>query len=187
MNLPVTPPQTDDWGALMARAQAGDGAAYRTLLQAISPWLRQLASARFRARADVEDVVQDVLLTLHAIRHTYDPSRPFRPWLVAVAKRRIADRLRTDIRRGARETFLQPEHETFAAPETNPMEEESEARRLRQAVLQLPEAQRQAVTMLKLEEKSLAETAAATGFSVAALKVSSHRALKKLRKLLEKT
>ncbi len=41
--------------------------------------------------------------------------------------------------------------------------------------------------MLKLEEKSLAETAAATGHSVAALKVSSHRALTKLRKLLERT
>jgi RNA polymerase sigma-70 factor (ECF subfamily) len=170
----------------MARAQGGDSAAYRELLQAISPGLRQLASARFRVRSDVEDVVQDILLTLHAIRHTYDPSRPFRPWLIAVAKRRIADRLRVNIRRGARETYLQPEHETFAAPETNLMEEESEARRLRQAMQQLPAAQQQAVTMLKLEEKSLAETAAASGLSVAALKVSSHRALKRLRKLLEK-
>jgi RNA polymerase sigma-70 factor (ECF subfamily) len=58
---------------------------------------------------------------------------------------------------------------------------------LREAVARLPEAQRQAVTMLKLEEKSLAETAATTGLSVAALKVSSHRALKNLRRLLEKT
>jgi RNA polymerase sigma-70 factor (ECF subfamily) len=97
------------------------------------------------------------------------------------------DRLRTNIRRGARETNLQPEHETFAAPETNSIEVESEARILRDAVSQLPEAQRQAVTMLKLEEKSLAEASAATGLSIAALKVSSHRALKNLRKLLEKT
>ncbi len=55
-------------------------------------WRRQ----RFRGRADVEDVVQDILLTLHAIRHTYDPSRPFKPWLVAVARRRIVDRLRVE-------------------------------------------------------------------------------------------
>ncbi len=187
MNVAVSSPGLDDWGVLMARAQTGDRAAYRELLQAILPWLRQIAAAQFRGRHDIEDSVQDILLTLHAIRHTYDPARPFKPWLIAVARRRVADRLRTKIRHGAHETFLNTEHETFAAPETNLIEQESEAKRLRAAVAQLPEAQRQAVTMLKLEEKSLAETAAATGLSVAALKVSSHRALKNLRKLLEKT
>jgi len=187
MNFSASPPETDDWGLLMTRAQAGDRTAYRALLHEISPWLRHLAGTRFRTRADVEDALQDILLTLHAIRHTYDPSRPFKPWLMAVAKRRIFDRLRSNIRRGARETNLQPEHETFAGSETNSIEAESEAKKLRHAVSQLPEAQRQAVTMLKLEEKSLAETSAATGLSVAALKVSSHRALKNLRKLLEKT
>ena len=185
MNFTAFPPGKDEWGALMARSQAGDRAAYRELLQALLPWLRHLAAARFRARPDIEDSVQDILLTLHAIRHTYDPSRPFKPWLVAIARRRIADRLRVKIRHGAREIFLQAEHETFAAPETNLIEQESEAKRLREALACLPEAQRQAVTMLKLEEKSLAETSAATGLSVAALKVSSHRALKNLRKLLE--
>ena len=94
--------------------------------------------------------------------------------------------MRSQFRRHSRETFLTDEHETFAAPETNHIEQESEAKRLRDAVAQLPEGQRQAVVMLKLEEKSLAETAAATGLSVAALKVSSHRALKNLLKLLEK-
>jgi RNA polymerase sigma factor (sigma-70 family) len=187
MNFAGFPAGQDDWGALMARSQAGDRAAYRELLQALLPWLRQLAAARFRARQDIEDSVQDVLLTLHAIRHTYDPSRPFKPWLIAVARRRIVDRLRTKMRHSAREIYLNTEHETFPAPETNLIEQESEARRLREAVARLPEAQRQAVTMLKLEEKSLAETAATTGLSVAALKVSSHRALKNLRRLLEKT
>jgi len=176
----------NEWAALMARAQRGDRAAYTALLHDIVPYLRQVAAAHHRAHSDIEDAVQDILLTLHAIRHTYDPARPFKPWLVAIAKRRIADRLRSQFRRHSRETFLTDEHETFAAPETNLIEQESEAKRLRDAVAQLPEGQRQAVVMLKLEEKSLAETAAATGLSVAALKVSSHRALKNLRKLLEK-
>ena len=186
MNIARPPVETHDWDVLMARAQSGDQAAYRELLNAILPWLRNIASARFRARDDIEDSVQDILLTLHAIRHTYDPARPFKPWLMAVAKRRIADRLRVKMRRTARETFLSPEHETFAGEETNLMEEESEAKRLREAVTQLPEGQRKAVTMLKLEEKSLAETSALTGISVTALKVSTHRALNTLRKLLEK-
>lgn len=186
MNYAATPLEVHDWDVLMARAQQGDRTAYRELLNAVLPWLRHIASARFRARDDVEDTVQDILLTLHAIRHTYDPARPVRPWLMAVAKRRIADRLRVKMRLGARETFLSAEHETFAGAETNLIEQESEAKRLREAVAHLPEAQRKAVTMLKLEEKSLAETSALTGISVTALKVSSHRALNNLRKLLEK-
>ena len=186
MNYGGPPREVQDWDVLMARAQNGDRVAYRDLLNAVLPWLRNIASARLRARDDAEDAVQDILMTLHAIRHTYDPSRPFKPWLMAVAKRRIADRLRVKMRRTARETFLSPEHDTFVGEDTNLLEQDAEARRLREAVTQLPEAQRKAVTMLKLEEKSLAETSTLTGISVTALKVSTHRALSNLRKLLEK-
>src|ERR1700704_2415063 len=175
----------DEWAALMARAQEGDVAAYRHLLAAIEPYLRALAARYHRAPQDVEDSVQDILLTVHTIRHTYDPTRPFKPWLVAIGRRRIIDRLRGQTRIRARETFLTPEHETFAAPEANLYEAEPDARALREAVAQLPDAQRLAVTMLKMEEKSLKAVSAATGMSIVALKVSTHRAVKNLRKLLD--
>src|SRR5258706_13757018 len=109
----------DEWAQLMASAQEGDAAAYRRLLAAIAPYLRALAARYHRAPQDVEDSVQDILLTVHTIRHTYDPTRPFKPWLVAIGRRRIIDRLRGQTRIRARETFLTPEHETFAAPEPN--------------------------------------------------------------------
>lgn len=175
----------DEWAILMARAQEGDAAAYRHLLAAVAPYLRALAARYHRAPQDVEDSVQDILLTVHTIRHTYDPARPFKPWLVAIGRRRIIDRLRGQTRIRARETFLKSEHETFAAPEANLYEAEPDARALREAVAQLPEAQRRAVTMLKIEEKSLKEVSAATGMSIVALKVSTHRAVKNLRKLLD--
>jgi RNA polymerase sigma-70 factor (ECF subfamily) len=180
------PAQDDAWAALMARAQAGDTAAYRRLLVEIAPYLRALAARSMRDRADIEDCVQDVLLTIHTIRHTYDPARPFKPWLVAIARRRIIDRLRGRSRRRARETFLAPDHETFVADETNSYAAEPDGWALREALARLPEGQRKAVTMLKLEEKSLKETSAATGMSVTALKVSTHRAIKALRKMLYK-
>ena len=175
----------DEWAGLMARAQSGDATAYRDLLSAVAPYLRALAVRYHRAPQDVEDSVQDILLTVHAIRHTYDPRRPFKPWLVAIGRRRIFDRLRGQSRIRAREVFLAPEHETFAAPEANLYEAEPDARALREAVAQLPDAQRRAVTMLKIEEKSLKEVSAATGMSIVALKVSTHRAVKNLRKLLD--
>ena len=176
----------DEWAGLMARAQEGDAASYRRLLIAVTPYLRAIAARHHRDRSDVEDSMQDILLTLHAVRHTYDPKRPFKPWLVAIARRRIIDRLRGQGRRRARETFLSPEHETFSALQTNLDEPEPDMRALRDAVAKLPEGQRQAITMLKIEEKSLKETAAATGMSIAALKIATHRAVKNLRKLLDR-
>ncbi len=93
-----------EWSGLMASAQAGDRQAYRRLLEAVAPYLRSLALRRLNDRSDAEDVVQDILLTVHSIRHTYDPKRPFGPWLVAIANRRIVDRVRKRDRQTRRES-----------------------------------------------------------------------------------
>lgn len=179
------PDGTPDWSALMARAQAGDRAAYRRLLEGITPYIRALAVRQVRNHGDIEDTVQDVLLTIHAVRHTYDPARPFGPWLVAIARRRIIDGLRRRARTSARETPLDTEPETLFDPGANLQETALEARAVRDAVDCLPAGQREALRMLKLDEMSLKEAAAASGMSVGALKVATHRALKTLRKLFE--
>jgi RNA polymerase sigma factor (sigma-70 family) len=170
-----------DWSIAMARAQEGDREAYRRLLEGIAPYLRFLA--RRRMGGEVEDTVQDILLTVHSVRHTYDPARPFGPWLVAIAERRVVDALRRRGRAEAREAPLEPA-ETFADPGTNHPEAAAEGRALRDAVERLPPAQREAIRLLKLNELSLKEAAAASGMSIVALKVATHRGLKSLRKLL---
>jgi RNA polymerase sigma-70 factor (ECF subfamily) len=177
-------PREVDWSILMAHAQAGDSDAYRRLLEEITPYLRRLAARRHRDPDDIEDALQDILLTVHAIRHTYEPARPFGPWLVAIANRRLIDRLRRQGRLRSRESTLTAEHETFPADPTNMDDEISDRRALHDAVDKLPARQRQAIRMLKLREMSLKEAAVATGMSVAALKVATHRALSSLRKLL---
>jgi len=174
---------TADWSTAMARAQGGDREAYRRLLEDITPYVRALAARHIRNRSDLEDTVQDVLLTVHAVRHTYDPARPFGPWLVAITNHRIVDGLRRRGRIGSHETELDVEYETFSDPAANLQGEAMDARAVRDAVERLPAGQREAVRMLKLEEMSLKEAAAASGMSVAALKVAAHRGLKTLRKL----
>ncbi len=171
-----------DWSILMTRAQEGDRDAYRTLLLQIEPYARSMARRCFRHPADVEDAVQDVLMTIHAVRHTYDPGRPFAPWLVAIANRRMIDRLRRETRKRAREIELTADHETFSRDETN--HDGMAERMLMEAIAKLPPEQRDAVQLLKLNEMSLKEASRATGRSVAALKVATHRALTNLRKLL---
>jgi RNA polymerase sigma-70 factor (ECF subfamily) len=173
-----------DWSVLMARSQSGDAASYRLLLIAVTPYLRSLAHRFGLGGPDLEDAVQDVLLTIHAIRQTYDPARPFAPWLTAVARHRLLDRLRRRVRQFGRETELTEFHETFAAVETNLIEAAGDAGRLRAAIARLPEGQRSAVEMLKLNELSLKEAAAKSGQSETALKVAVHRAIKRLRILL---
>ncbi|WP_428983694.1 sigma-70 family RNA polymerase sigma factor [Paraburkholderia phymatum] len=180
----IRPDGMPDWSVLMARAQQGDREAYRRLLQSMTPYLRSLASRHGVHPDAVEDVVQDVFATVHLVRHTYDPGRPFGPWLLTIAMRRIVDTLRHHGRLDARELPLDDEHETLADPTANLMEEATDARMLRETIERLPPGQRDAIRMLKLEEMSLKEAAVASGMTVAALKVAVHRGLKGLRKLL---
>jgi RNA polymerase sigma-70 factor (ECF subfamily) len=181
---PSSASSRDDWSALMARAQDGDERAYRALLGGITPYVRSLARRVGLSPEDCEDAVQDILMTLHTIRHTYDPERPFGPWLVGVSRNRLADRLRRRGRLWSREVELTVEHETLVTVETNSLEKTEDARRLREAVAQLPAGQREAVELLKFKELSLKEASAVTGQSEAALKVAVHRAVKRLRTLL---
>jgi RNA polymerase sigma-70 factor, ECF subfamily len=183
-NRPASRSQLD-WSALMASAQDGDRDAYRLLLGQIEPFVRSIAVRCFSRPADVEDVVQDVLLTVHAIRNTYDPKRPFGPWLVAIANRRMIDRLRRYTRQKAREIELSVEHETFPDASANLDRTTSAELALAGAIDKLPPDQREAIRMLKLNEMSLKEASHASGRSIAALKVATHRAIRNLRKLLK--
>ncbi len=184
----ATPPRDDDsldWSILMAHAQRGDRAAYRRLLAEIAPYVRSLAMRCQRNACDVEDCVQDVLLTVHAVRHTYDPMRPFAPWLVAIAHRRIADRLRRQHRSTLREVPFTDEHESQLQDAASGADEAaSDARAVREAIGRLPVAQREAMRLLKLQELSLREAASMSGMSIGALKIATHRAMKSLRRML---
>jgi RNA polymerase sigma-70 factor (ECF subfamily) len=166
----------------MARAQAGDQAAYRELLLDLVPWLRAMAR-RVLGPEEIDDAVQDVLLSVHAIRHTYDPERPFRPWLATIARRRLIDRLRQRLRRVGREDPLGPEV-TIADDAANHHGNVFDIHALRRAVEDLPPRQKEAVVLLRLREMPARNAAAASGRSEGALKVSLHRALAVLRRVL---
>ncbi|APO70765.1 RNA polymerase sigma factor protein (plasmid) [Rhizobium gallicum] len=172
-----------DWTILMAHAQDGDNGAYLRLLQEITPYLRSLVWRWHKDHWDIEDTVQDILLTLHSIRHTYDPARPFGPWLVGIANRRAIDRLRQRGRQTLREAPLTAEHEATAVSADN-SDDVLAKHHLTEALGDLPPVQRTAVDLLKLKEMSLKEASEATGLSIASLKMATHRALTNLRGLL---
>lgn len=175
--------------SLMQAAQAGDMRAYERLLRAITPKLRQMVRKRrqFFTAEEVEDLVQEILLSIHAVRATYDPNRPFMPWLSTIAHNRLIDSARRFYRGKSNEVQMDELPVTFADDWTNTENEEyRDPEELTIAIRSLPEGQRKAIEMLKLREMSLKEAAAASGTSIGALKISIHRAVLNLRKALNR-
>lgn len=174
--------QETTWAGLMRAAQGGDARCYEQLLRAVTPFIRSLLRRYCRDPDLAEDVVQDVLLTVHRIRHTWDPNRPFSPWLASIAARRGIDRIRRDSRIARFEVSDELAVETFATPSAN---HESGALRAAEAIepllAALPERQRAALEAVKIRGLSMAQAASESGQSVAAIKVNVHRAVKALR------
>jgi RNA polymerase sigma factor (sigma-70 family) len=171
----------------MIAATRGNADAYGRLLRDLTPVIRRIVTGHRRLVGDdaVEDVVQDVLLSVHSVRATYDPDRPFMPWLVAIVRRRVIDAGRRRMRRAAREVALDERSVTFRVAGTNTYGDEfAQAEALRVAIDRLPAGQREAVELLKLREMSLREASSVTGSSVGALKVATHRAIVALRRML---
>jgi RNA polymerase sigma-70 factor (ECF subfamily) len=177
--------QDGQWSALMRAAQAGDARSYDRLLRDILPFLRSLARRYGGHGAHCEDIVQEVLLTVHRVRHTWDPTRPFSPWLAAIAARRSIDLLRRQSRIARHEQLDEGAFETFADPAANNDTGAVHAAiEIEPLLAALPPRQLQALEALKLRGLSLQEAAASSGQSVGALKVNMHRAVKTLQRLV---
>lgn len=167
---------------LMQAAQEGNRLAYDTLLRECLPIIRRMARRNGIADELLEDVVQEVLLTVHQARHTYDPSRSFTVWVSMIAQRRSADVLRRQYRRMGKEIYSPTEYEAYPEQSAGGSEDSLEEHaRVQRAIASLPDAQRDAVERLGLKEQTLKEASLQTGRTTTALKVNFHRALKVLR------
>jgi RNA polymerase sigma-70 factor (ECF subfamily) len=175
--------------ALMAAAQAGDSAAYQTLLRDCIPVIQSVARRRRVDGDRIDDVVQDVLLTVHRARHTYDPSRSFTAWLCVIADRRAIDLLRRTRRQDMREVYAPLAFESHADDEaadpSRGLAHADATGTVARALASLPARQREAVQHFVIEERSLADTSALTRRTKGSLKVNLHRALKALRSKME--
>ena len=159
----------------MALGLAGDAGAYRRLLAEIAPRLRRYFARRLSEPAEAEDLVQETLIAIHTKRETYDPRRPFAPWLYAVARYKLIDYLR---RQGVRR-HVPLEAAGVLLDEADP--EAGLARGdLDRLLAPLPARQRALLEDVKLKGMSVAEAARRHGYSEGAAKVAIHRTLKTL-------
>ena len=169
----------------MRLAQAGDSQAYHRLLTSLLPDLRAFVRSRLWDPAAAEDVVQNVLLSVHRARNTYRPERPFAPWLWAIARNAIIDAHRARGVRQRREVSLETVDEP-AQPASLPEDQELSPQ-LAQALDSLPPSQREAVELIHVEGLSVSEAAVRAGTTPGALKVRAHRGYRALRAILGRT
>lgn len=166
----------EDLARMMRLSQAGDQAAYRALLGTVRDWLRRYFARRI-APAHVDDLVQDTLIALHAKRATYDPDRPFLPWLAAIARYRWVDALR----RARHDAAIEESTATAASQEDAVLARLS----LSALIARLPPGQANAILLTRVEGRSVVEAARLCGQSETLVKVNVHRGLKRLALLVE--
>jgi RNA polymerase sigma-70 factor (ECF subfamily) len=166
---------------LMVRYQQADQAATAALIERLSPRLHWFFASQMGSRTDADDMLQDLWLRIHRVRHTYRRGEPLLPWVYAIAHRVRIDTYRRRYR-------MSREIGVDALPEPG-AREENQASRLafHELLATLPEGQREVLTMLKVGGLSLEEVARATSSTVGAVKQKAHRAYERLRSLLRET
>ena len=177
---------------LIAAVLKGDAASFEPLVERYSP--RVFATARRYARreSEVEDIVQEVWLKAFQKLNTFRGDAPFKHWLMRLAVHTCYDFLRAH-QRNRESTFSEltdPEEDWLNRFVTDPgsaSEHADAARLLIQRVMeQLSPPARLIITLLEIEDRSVKEIAALTGWSVPLVKVRAFRARAEMRKLLAK-
>lgn len=165
----------------MRLAQQGDRQAYARIFQEITPILRSFVGKKLSRPEDAEDVVQEILISIHKASHTYDTERPFKTWMFTIARYRLSDHLRTIYSKKEKGSDVNIDEEAFQLSNDENVTKIYENHEYLSKIMQsLPVKQRKIVTMMKIEGYSVQETARAMNMSESAVKVSAHRAYKLL-------
>ena len=176
-------PRSDE--QLMAAYVAGDAQAFRVLFDRYAPQLYRLVRRRIASDSDARDVVQQALLQMHRARNDFRADSRVRPWLFTIAVNLVREHYRKRGRR--REQALETEPPLPADPAAIPGAQDDSherAARVRAALAQLSEQQREVIELHWFEQCQYDEIAAIVGASVAAVRVRAHRGYLKLRELL---
>ncbi|MBK9160068.1 MAG: sigma-70 family RNA polymerase sigma factor [Nitrosomonadales bacterium] len=176
--------ETGNLETLMRLSLAGDRQAYAELLRETARLLRPFLSRRLGSGSEVDDVLQEILISIHKARHTYDGQRPYRPWAFAIARFRLHDHLRAHYadRLHHAQDIAELENDLHEDVTESALSYES----ISGEVEKLPEKQATILRLMHQEGYTAKETAQKMGMSESAVKVAAHRAYKILRQRLER-
>ncbi len=166
------------WSRWMAEANGGDAVAYQKLMTELGSATEAYLQSRIGVPESLEDCVQECLLAVHRARGSYDPARPFRPWMFTIVRHKAIDWLRHRTVRSVE--WVRDEQADPPARPSDPAHGIEGARLLQR----LDPAQREALVLTKYAGLTLEEAAERSGVSPSAMKSRVHRALRELRRQL---
>lgn len=182
--------ETPDYAGWLEGVRAGDQHAARQLVVSLTPMVLKIVRAHLPRRTGEEDLAQEVFLKMFARLDQYRGVVPFPHWVSRIAVTTCIDQLRHQKRRpelrwaDLSETEAEVLDATLTGRETGGEPEAIAARELVGRLLdQLSPADRQVLVLLDLEQKTVAEISALTGWGKSLVKVRAFRARRKLRKL----
>jgi RNA polymerase sigma-70 factor (ECF subfamily) len=189
------PPDVLDVPACLVRVRAHDDAAARALVEHLYPLVIKIVRAHRSRRLAEEDLAQEIFMKMFSRIEQYKghDGVPFEHWLARLAVTTCLDALRAEKRRpewrwadlGERER----EWVEFFVGETpvEPPGDAFAAREITEKLLAMLSAEdRCVITLLDLEQRSVAEICALTGWGASLVKVRAFRARRKLRKHAER-
>jgi RNA polymerase sigma factor (sigma-70 family) len=179
---------------VMARYCRGDAAAFHRLYELVAPRILAYLTGLLGEKAAAEDMLQLTFLKVHEARSTYVIGANPIPWIYTIAHRTFLDEARKRKRSRVRlskdgDVPAEPvAHITGVAADANPdpadRADTSAAAGALAALAKLPENQRQALILTKVQGRSIADAAMITGSTPGAIKQRAHRAYVTLRQLL---
>jgi RNA polymerase sigma-70 factor (ECF subfamily) len=176
---------------LIARARDGDGAAWETLTRQHQQAVFRLAYLILGDSADADDTAQEAFIRAYRALERFDLSRALRPWLLSITANLARNRLRSFGRyMAALQRFgrADPDALGHADPHTlGPAgDDPGESRRLWQAIRRLSSADQEVIYLRYFSGLTEAETADSLGVATGTVKSRTHRALERLRLVIEK-
>jgi RNA polymerase sigma-70 factor, ECF subfamily len=178
---------TETLDELFRAAQAGNARAYREFLSQVALWLRRFLARRLPA-AEVEEVVQETLISLHKARHTWDGTRPALPWIASIARYRLTDHLRRHYAQSKHiEVDIDDFHEILPDESADVTETRIAYESLYREIESLPEKQRKILHLMYAEGYTAREAGTQLGMKESAVKVAAHRAYKVIRARIKDT
>ena len=166
---------------LYCAAQSGDQQSYKKFLQGVSTLLRRII-ARKLAHSEVEDVLQEVLISIHKALPSYDGKRPIMPWLMAITKFRINDYLRKIY---ANNRFQMLDIDDLAEELEDVTISYQSNESIDSLLENVSERDKQILSLMHVEGYTAKETGQHLGMQESAVKVAAHRALKKIRERVD--
>jgi RNA polymerase sigma-70 factor, ECF subfamily len=163
---------------LMAQAQRGDREAFQLLFKDVGPVITRFLRRRISDSSQIEDICQEAMIAVYKSRHTYEPGRPFEPWLFAIVRNVSGEHLRRERHR------LAFQIQVDELPEVGSDHGSLNDLELRQALGRLSPTQIEALALTKVAGLSVEEAAQHSGTTVGSMKLRVHRAYASLKRSL---